>query len=325
VAPAMGVRWLAGAVASAMAPATGVRPAGMAAPTPAPPHCRPGAALLQDRLGGARSPAGASASPSSSTAWARAAAGGALAAALAAGLQPSARRGRGRRRCLRGRAAASAFGEVFEAEPVAEESQALIVWLHGLGDTGKGWSDTAPALQQMGLPELRFLFPTAPVRDVGSRGPSPSWYDVVSLNPDDIAQQDSSPAGLAEAAEEVLNLVEPHVRRGLPPGRVFLAGYSQGGGLALAAALRAPRPLGGVLMLSSWVAEPLPSDFTPVPVHLFHGAEDNVVPASTAQRCRAALEELGLEVSLRVYPGMTHGVCDQEVGDIAQTLYEALH
>jgi len=222
--------------------------------------------------------------------------------------------------------AAFAPGEVYEKEPLSSEQEALVVWLHGLGDTGKAWSDTAPALQQMGLPMLRFLFPTAPVRDtnVGRRGPCPSWYDVLSLDPDDIAQSGRSPAGLPESAAHVLDLVEPHVRRGVPPSRVFLVGYSQGGGVALAAGLRAPRPLGGVLLLSSWVAEPLPSQYTPVPVHAFHGAMDNVVPVAAAHRCCAALGEVGLKASLRTYPGMSHGVCDQEVGDIAQTLYEAL-
>eukprot|EP00439_Symbiodinium_sp_Y106_P059063 s1630_g8.t1 len=115
-----------------------------------------------------------------------------------------------------------------------------------------------------------------------------------------------------------------NVRRGIPPNRIFLVGYSQGGGLALAAALRAPRRLGGVLMLSSWVAEPLPDDFKDVPVHIFHGAEDPVVPLSTAQMGRVRLEAAGLRTTFRAYAGMTHGVCDEEVADLAQTFYESL-
>ncbi|CAE7611763.1 unnamed protein product [Symbiodinium natans] len=118
--------------------------------------------------------------------------------------------------------------------------------------------------------------------------------------------------------------VDPDVRRGIPPSRIFLVGYSQGGGLALAAALRAPRRLGGVLMLSSWVAEPLPDDFKDVPVHFFHGAEDPVVPLSTVQVGQARLEAAGLRTTLHAYAGMTHGVCDEEVADLAQTFYESL-
>ncbi|CAJ1365803.1 unnamed protein product [Effrenium voratum] len=214
-------------------------------------------------------------------------------------------------------------GEVFSAPALTEDGEALVVWLHGLGDTGQGWSTTAPALQQMGLPMLHFLFPTAPTRGVGSKGMKPSWYDVPTLDPDQIARQ-PPPEGLLDGVDYVLDLIEPHVRRGIPPQRVFLAGYSQGGGLALAAALRAPRKLGGVLMLSSWVAEPLPSEFKEVPVHIFHGAEDPVVPLRTAQLCRGQLETAGLRTTFRAYPGMTHGVCDEEVAHLAQTFYESL-
>lgn len=220
-------------------------------------------------------------------------------------------------------------GELFEVPPLSEDRQALLVWLHGLGDTGRGWSSTAPALHRMGLPFLRFLFPTAPLRDSlagsGGRGPCPSWYEVETLDPDAIAQMPRSPVGLEEAAGYILDLVEPYVRRGLRPERVFLVGYSQGGGLALAAAARAPRRLGGVLMLSSWVAEPLEGKRPDCPVHIFHGAMDPVVPLSAARRCHAALQEVGARTTFRAYEGMTHGVVDQEVGDIAQTLYESLH
>ncbi|CAK0910629.1 unnamed protein product, partial [Prorocentrum cordatum] len=85
----------------------------------------------------------------------------------------------------------SKAGPLFDTPPLTSSGEAVVVWLHGFGDTGEQWSRTAPALQQMGLPMLRFLFPTAPVRStgVGSRGPCRSWYDVESLNPDEIAQQ----------------------------------------------------------------------------------------------------------------------------------------
>jgi len=95
--------------------------------------------------------------------------------------------------------AATAFGEpgeLFQVPPLTEDREALIVWLHGLGDTGMGWSNTAPALQQMGLPFLRLLFPTAPIRDAGGKGPCPSWFEVSTLDADAIAQMSTSPVGL---------------------------------------------------------------------------------------------------------------------------------
>lgn len=225
--------------------------------------------------------------------------------------------------------ATSLPGKLYEIPPTSllGEKEALVIWLHGFGDTGQAWSETAPALQRMGMPNLRFVIPTAPVRDtgVGSRGPTTSWYDVLSLDPDAIQQQPGPPDGLEESVQYILDLVQPHVRRGVHPSRVFLVGFSQGGGLALAAALRAPRPLGGVLMLSSWIAEPMPAQFsTAIPVHLFHGAGDAVVPANAARVCHALLNRTGLQASLRVYEEMANGVCDREVGDISQTLYDAL-
>eukprot|EP00929_Paragymnodinium_shiwhaense_P055531 TRINITY_DN27818_c0_g1_i1.p1 TRINITY_DN27818_c0_g1~~TRINITY_DN27818_c0_g1_i1.p1 ORF type:complete len:315 (-),score=51.58 TRINITY_DN27818_c0_g1_i1:121-1065(-) len=243
-------------------------------------------------------------------------------------------RARRRRRCDRfngiaRRARVSDPGEVFQVEPLAElppSEEALLVWLHGMGDSGRGWSNTAPALQRMGLPMLRFLFPTAATRDsyTGSRGPCPSWYDVVSLDPDDIARQPQSPDGLEESANYILDLVEPYVRRGVPPHRIFFVGYSQGGAVALEAALRAPRPIGGVLLLSSWLAQPLAPTTCKVPVHIFHGAGDPVVSVANAKRGHDTLLAAGMDATFRAYPGMSHSVCDEEVGDIARTLYEAL-
>jgi len=227
--------------------------------------------------------------------------------------------------------AVSAIGDdVLCVEPLSSSpsdgGEAVAVWLHGLGDTGQGWSSTAPALQRMGLPMLRFLFPTAPIRDTmtGSRGPCPSWYDVASLDPDVISREEGSPPGLVESAQSVLDLVEPYVRRGVPPSRIFFIGYSQGGGVALAAALRAPRPVGGALLLSSWVAEPVVPAEHAVAAHVFHGAEDPVVPLAAAKRGCDILQAAGLKTSFHAYRGMAHSVCDEEVGDIARTLYEAL-
>ncbi|CAK9018857.1 Probable carboxylesterase Os04g0669600 [Durusdinium trenchii] len=215
-----------------------------------------------------------------------------------------------------------AAGEVIEVPPLTTEDEAIVVWLHGFGDTGQRWAGCVPALQQMGLPMLRFLFPTAPLTGVGSKELRTSWFDLSTLDLTERRRQ--TPEQLLEGVDYVLHLVEPHVRRGISPGRVFLVGYSQGGGLALASALRAPRKIGGVLMLSSWVAEPLPSDFQDVPVHFFHGAEDPVVTLSGAKDDRQWLESRGLRTTFHAYPGMSHGVCDEEVADIAQTFYEAL-
>eukprot|EP00933_Yihiella_yeosuensis_P071271 TRINITY_DN79474_c0_g1_i1.p1 TRINITY_DN79474_c0_g1~~TRINITY_DN79474_c0_g1_i1.p1 ORF type:complete len:298 (-),score=35.18 TRINITY_DN79474_c0_g1_i1:42-935(-) len=217
------------------------------------------------------------------------------------------------------------FGEVYEAEPLTTEGEAVVVWLHGLGDTGLGWSETAPLLQQMGLPMLRFIFPTAPARSMGSdKEPTQSWYDVPTLDQDEIARG-NPPPGLVDSVEYVLDLIETHVQRGIPPERILIVGYSQGGGLALATALRAAYRFGGVLMLSSWVAEPLPDQIKDVPVHIFHGEEDPVVSIRAAKQGSAQLRSVGLRTTFQSYPGFSHGVNDEEVHDIARTLYQSLH
>eukprot|EP00439_Symbiodinium_sp_Y106_P062174 s1630_g9.t1 len=128
-------------------------------------------------------------------------------------------------RCKHPRWGAAVAEEVLSTPPAQAEGEAVVIWLHGLGDTGQGWSTTAPALQQMGLPMLRFLFPTAPLRGsrmcgllntrqftvgIGSKGLRHSWYDVPTLDPDEISRQSSPPSGLLESAGDVLGLVEPH-------------------------------------------------------------------------------------------------------------------
>eukprot|EP00439_Symbiodinium_sp_Y106_P063557 s1630_g9.t2 len=109
-------------------------------------------------------------------------------------------------RCKHPRWGAAVAEEVLSTPPAQAEGEAVVIWLHGLGDTGQGWSTTAPALQQMGLPMLRFLFPTAPLRGVLCAG----MYDVPTLDPDEISRQSSPPSGLLESAGDVLGLVEPH-------------------------------------------------------------------------------------------------------------------
>lgn len=216
-------------------------------------------------------------------------------------------------------------GKLFTAEAPGQHD-ATVIWLHGLGDTGEGWADVGPQLQQL-LPTVRFLFPTAPSQPVtvnmGMR--MPSWFDINSLDP---ALFTLDPPGLAESSEYVRALVLAELDAGVLPERIVLAGFSQGGAVVLATALGPPQTaVGGVLVLSSFLGSALPSATSGTklpPVYFFHGEADRVVPLSWGQRSFQTLQAAGLDVSFRSYPGMQHSACMDEIQDIANILGKIL-
>eukprot|EP00933_Yihiella_yeosuensis_P027939 TRINITY_DN2174_c2_g3_i2.p1 TRINITY_DN2174_c2_g3~~TRINITY_DN2174_c2_g3_i2.p1 ORF type:complete len:321 (-),score=67.00 TRINITY_DN2174_c2_g3_i2:288-1250(-) len=219
------------------------------------------------------------------------------------------------------------FGKTFIAEAPSQHD-ATVIWLHGLGDTGEGWSDVAPQLQQL-LPSVRFLFPTASAEPVtvnmGMR--MPSWFDINSLEPELFAL---NPAGMSESVAYVRQLVQDELNSGVRPGRVILAGFSQGGAVVLDAALgfgsSADSPIGGVLVLSSFVGTKLPEKLSEsaLEVHMFHGEADPVVPLKWGQRSFDTLKDAGISATFNTYPGLQHSACFEELSDIAKVLVKLL-
>lgn len=198
-----------------------------------------------------------------------------------------------------------------------------MIWLHGLGDTGLGWSDVGPQLQQL-MPTVRFLFPTAQTQPVTVNGGMwcTSWFDINSLDPADFWQD---PPGLAESAAYVKQLVQEQLDAGIKQERIVLAGFSQGGAVVLAASLGPnPSPVGGVFVLSSFLASPLlpVSTWTkgPPPIYFFHGEADRVVPYDWGARSSRKIQDAGFTTSWRGYRGMQHSACMEELQDIAGTL-----
>ena len=199
--------------------------------------------------------------------------------------------------------------------------QAAVLWLHGLGADGH---DFEPIVPELGLRfAARFVFPHAPVRPVtinnGMR--MRAWYDIHGFGPG--AAEDA--AGIRESAAVVGRLVDREVERGFAPSRVVIAGFSQGGAIALQHGLRAPRRLGGVLALSTYLplAASLEAEGSPanadVPILMAHGSADPVIPLALAEASRARLGRLGYAVDWRVYP-MAHAVCGPEIEAIAEWL-----
>jgi phospholipase/carboxylesterase len=207
------------------------------------------------------------------------------------------------------------------------EPAATIVWLHGLG--ADGW-DFVPLVRELPLPEdlaLRFIFPHAPVRPVTINNGMEmrAWYDI-AMN--DIARLPDE-GGIRESQAAIERLIRREGERGMPPGRIVLAGFSQGGAIALQAGLRHADRLAGIVALSTYLTleESLESEAAAAnratPIFMGHGTEDQVVPLRLAELGRAALARRGYEVEWHTWP-MPHSVCGEEVEALAQFLVRVL-
>ncbi len=201
---------------------------------------------------------------------------------------------------------------------------ATVIWLHGLGADGH---DFAPVAERLGLPHLKFIFPHAPYRPVTlNQGyEMRAWYDILGLQPN--SPQDA--AGIAEMQRSLGQMLSDELATGLPSQRLLLAGFSQGGAMALHTALRYPMPLAGVLALSTYLplkeqcAAELHQANQSCPIWMAHGVDDSVIPLSTALAARDTLLQAGLPVTWHTY-AMAHSVCDDEIDDIRQFLLQVL-
>lgn len=206
-----------------------------------------------------------------------------------------------------------------ELDPTGEV-RAVVIWLHGLGADG---NDFLPIVKELGLPEeagVRFVFPHAPVRPVTVNGgwEMRAWYDLLGT---DIAQRQDA-AGIRESSTAIGALIERE-KALVGSQRIVLAGFSQGGAIALHTGLRYAEQLGGILALSTYVpladtveAERAPAN-SDMPIMMAHGTQDSIVPLGLGERSLRLLQALGYAVEWHAYP-MGHSVCMEEVGDIRQ-------
>lgn len=184
----------------------------------------------------------------------------------------------------------------------------------------QGWIDSVDEVFAPSLRSTRFLLLTAPTMPVTINGgmPMPRWYDITSLGKDRI--HDKS-AGLEESAARVAGTIDAEVARGIPPTRVVLAGFSQGGAMALYTGLNYARPLGGVLCLSGYLVHPAgvaPSAEVKAgtPILMLHGEDDGVVLPAYGRESAAALRALGVaSVELKMYPDLPHSASEEELAD----------
>jgi phospholipase/carboxylesterase len=198
-----------------------------------------------------------------------------------------------------------------------------VIWLHGLGADGNDFAPIVPELVSADWPALRFVFPHAPVQPVSINGgvPMRAWYDIYGF--DSRAPQDE--AGIRRAVEAVEALIAREHERGVPSERIVLAGFSQGGAIALAAGLRHAQPLAGIVALSTYlpISATLASERSNanlrVPIFWGHGSADPVVVLQRGLDSRRLLEELGYAIDWHTYP-MPHSVCAEEIADLRDWL-----
>ncbi len=202
---------------------------------------------------------------------------------------------------------------------------AAVIWLHGLGASGH---DFVPIIPELRLPEstgIRFVFPHAPSIPVTINGgmAMPAWYDILAMD----LERTIDEAQILASAKAVIDLVEREIAAGIPSERIVLAGFSQGGAVAYQAALSYDKPLAGLMALSTYFAtaktlQPAAANQN-IPIQLFHGTQDPVVPEAMAQQALAALKALNHNPGFKTYP-MQHEVCLEEVQDISAWLQQVL-
>jgi phospholipase/carboxylesterase len=216
--------------------------------------------------------------------------------------------------------------EAIEIE-TAESPGASVIWMHGLGADGHDFVDVVPELGLPARPGVRFVFPHAPMRPVTINGGyvMRAWYDIR----DDGGVRREDAAGVRASQKAIEALIAREKERGVPAAAIVLAGFSQGGAMALHTALRHPERLAGVMALSCSLplAEALAAEAAPasrdVPIFMAHGTHDPMIPIARALRARETLAGLGYRLEWHEYP-MPHSVCLDEIRDISAWLATVL-
>ena len=209
----------------------------------------------------------------------------------------------------------------------APQPTAAVIWMHGLGADGHDFEPIVPELGLPARPAIRFVFPHAPLRPVtiNQGHVMRAWYDIRALA--GVRREDE--AGVRQSAQQVEALIERERQRGIAPARLVLAGFSQGGAMALHVGLRHRERLAGVLALSCYLplAATLATEASPVnrdvPIFWAHGVHDPMIPLAMAEHGREQVAALGYPIEWHQYP-MPHSVSAEEIADIARWLGRVL-
>ncbi|MFO1314748.1 MAG: alpha/beta hydrolase-fold protein [Burkholderiales bacterium] len=204
---------------------------------------------------------------------------------------------------------------------------AAVIWLHGLGDDGNGWSQAVPALNLPAALPVRFLFPHAPTMPVSINNGyvMRAWYDI---RDDDLHARADLP-GVRRSQAQLEAMIAHERRRGIAAARIVLAGFSQGGAIALYTGLRHPERLAGIIALSTYLidapglATEAAAANRDVPVFMAHGTYDPVVRLAWAEQSRQALAAMGWHAEWHEYP-MEHSAVLEEIAAVGAFLQRVL-
>lgn len=230
---------------------------------------------------------------------------------------------------------ATAFQFDQAGEPVLEAVEmttgpaptAAIIWLHGLGADGHDFEPIVPHLAWPGAPAIRYVFPHAPIRPVTINGGMAmrAWYDIVNSS----LGRDHDQQGITTSMGQAAALVDREIERGIAAERIVVAGFSQGGAIAVQVALRYPQQLAGLVALSTYLVldDRLDGERSlanqGIPVFTGHGTTDPVVPCHLGEQAAQRLRGLGHPVEFHDYP-MPHSVCPEEITDLTAWLRNCL-
>jgi phospholipase/carboxylesterase len=206
--------------------------------------------------------------------------------------------------------------------------RASVIWLHGLGADGHDFEPIVPELQLPATLPVRFIFPHAPVQAVTINGGARmrAWYDVYNL--EGVRREDET--GVRASQNRVEALIAREKARGVAARHIVLAGFSQGGAIALQTGLRHAERLAGIMALSTFlplaatVAKEASAANRDVPIFMAHGAYDDLIPLARAAASRDVLTAAGYRVQWTEYR-MPHAVCGEEIADVARWLRTVLH
>ena len=212
--------------------------------------------------------------------------------------------------------------EILETQ---DNVNASVIWLHGLGANGH---DFVPVIPQLQLPKsmgVRFIFPHAPEIPITINGGMvmPAWYDILAMN----MERGIDTEQIMASADAIKALIQREIKQGISSDRIVLAGFSQGGAVCYQAALSFNKPLAGLMCLSTYFAsyKTIVADSAnrQLPIHIFHGSDDAMVPEAMGQQALQVLKQMGHEAEYKSYP-MGHEVCMNEIADISAWLQRVL-
>ena len=198
----------------------------------------------------------------------------------------------------------------------------VVIWLHGLGASSDDFEPIIPLLK---LPRnsIRFVFPQAPVQAVtiNTGHEMPAWFDILGLKHGSLEDE----TGIKRAEKNLRVLIEKEMAAGIDSKNIILAGFSQGGAVALYTGLRYEKPLGGILALSTYlplagnVAKEKNEANHTIPIFMAHGNQDDVIELSIAEDMKKLLTNLNYNIDWHIY-NMAHEVCMEEIDDISEWL-----